>query len=240
MALPFGARRLSLRYRVPLLRLCFLAALVRTVSPRVNTMMITSNAFCFHPHVGQLEIRSSISDISILNLNVCQLQIPIRTLALPSPSILPSPPSSSIILACGVSASYTSMGSFSPPLHSPPLYPLFSFNRGDAAVFLLPSATPHVALRSNAPNSLFSPSKTSRKLVEAGKNPKPTANDEAAFSYDEATRLAPHEPCVSWRSPLWRSRLIRRNTSHGRANWHVAGKLPAAKEELSTRCASIL
>src|SRR6266403_824803 len=90
-------------------------------------------------------------------------------------------------------------------------------------------------LSSIAPNSIVRPDpKRAQKLVEAGQKAEADGrNDEALLAYDEATRLAPQNLALVGRGAALRSRLIREHVDKAE-QLALAGKLPQAKEELSS------
>src|SRR5882762_7418620 len=90
-------------------------------------------------------------------------------------------------------------------------------------------------LSSIAPNSIVRPDpKRAQKLVEAGQKAEADGrNDEALLVYDEATRLAPQNLALVGRGAALRSRLIREHVDKAE-QLALAGKLPQAKEELSS------
>src|SRR6266436_2773052 len=90
-------------------------------------------------------------------------------------------------------------------------------------------------LSSIAPNSIVRPDpKRAQKLVEAGQKAEADGrNDEALLAYDEATRLAPQNLALVGRGAALRSRLIREHVDKAE-QLALSGKLPQAKEELST------
>src|SRR6266478_1445639 len=90
-------------------------------------------------------------------------------------------------------------------------------------------------LSSIAPNSIIRPDpKRAQKLVEAGQKAEADGrNDEALLAYDEATRLAPQNLALVGRGAALRSRLIREHVDKAE-QLALAGKLPQAKEELSS------
>src|SRR5713226_4581177 len=90
-------------------------------------------------------------------------------------------------------------------------------------------------LSSIAPNAIVRPDpKRAQKLVEAGQKAEADGrNDEALLAYDEATRLAPQNLALVGRGAALRSRLIREHADKAE-QLALAGKLPQAKEELST------
>ena len=92
---------------------------------------------------------------------------------------------------------------------------------------------PH--LSSIAPNAIVRPDpKRAQKLVEAGQKAEADGrNDEALLAYDEAARLAPQNLALVGRGAALRSRLIREHADKAE-QLALAGKLPQAKEELST------
>src|SRR6266852_1282826 len=90
-------------------------------------------------------------------------------------------------------------------------------------------------LSSIAPNAIVRPDpKRAQKLVEAGQKAEADGrNDEALLAYDEAARLAPQNLALVGRGAALRSRLIREHADKAE-QLALAGKLPQAKEELST------
>ena len=90
-------------------------------------------------------------------------------------------------------------------------------------------------LSSIAPNTIVRPDpKRAQKLVEAGQKAEAEGrNDEALLSYDEAARLAPQNLALVGRGAALRSRLIREHVDRAE-QLALTGKLPQAKEELST------
>ena len=90
-------------------------------------------------------------------------------------------------------------------------------------------------LSSIAPNSIVRPDpKRAQKLVEAGQKAEADGrNDEALLAYDEATRLAPQNLALVGRGAALRSRLVREHVDKAE-QLALAGKLPQAKEELSS------
>jgi type II secretory pathway component GspD/PulD (secretin) len=90
-------------------------------------------------------------------------------------------------------------------------------------------------LSSIAPNTIVRPDpKRAQKLVEAGQKAEADGrNDEALSAYDEAARLAPQNLALIGRGAALRSRLIREHVDKAE-QLALAGKLPQAKEELST------
>jgi type II secretory pathway component GspD/PulD (secretin) len=90
-------------------------------------------------------------------------------------------------------------------------------------------------LSSIAPNTTVRPDpKRAQKLVEAGQKAEADGrNDEALSAYDEAARLAPQNLALIGRGAALRSRLIREHVDKAE-QLALAGKLPQAKEELST------
>src|SRR6266403_1432405 len=90
-------------------------------------------------------------------------------------------------------------------------------------------------LSSIAPKSIVRPDpKRAQKLVEAGQKAEADGrNDEALSAYDEATRLAPQNLALVGRGAALRSRLIREHADKAE-QLALAGKLPQAKEELSS------
>src|ERR1700716_28564 len=90
-------------------------------------------------------------------------------------------------------------------------------------------------LSSIAPNTIVRPDpKRAQKLLEAGQKAEADGrNDEALLAYDEATRLAPQNLALVGRGAALRSRLIREHVDKAE-QLALAGKLPQAKEELSS------
>jgi Flp pilus assembly secretin CpaC len=90
-------------------------------------------------------------------------------------------------------------------------------------------------LSSIAPSTIVRPDpKRAQKLVEAGQKAEADGrNDEALSAYDEAARLAPQNLALIGRGAALRSRLIREHVDKAE-QLALAGKLPQAKEELST------
>ena len=90
-------------------------------------------------------------------------------------------------------------------------------------------------LSSIAPNAIVRPDpKRAQKLLEAGQKAEADGrNDEALLAYDEAARLAPQNLALVGRGAALRSRLIREHADKAE-QLALAGKLPQAKEELST------
>src|SRR5712664_1300025 len=90
-------------------------------------------------------------------------------------------------------------------------------------------------LSSIAPNTIVRPDpKRAQKLVEAGQQAEADGrNDEALLAYDEAARLAPQNLALVGRGAALRSRLIREHVDKAE-QLALTGKLPQAKEELST------
>src|ERR1700730_17636875 len=88
------------------------------------------------------------------------------------------------------------------------------------------SATPNAAVRPDP--------KRAQKLVERGDKAQAEGRiDEALLAYDEAARLAPQDFAVIGRGAALRSRLIREHVDKAE-QLALAGKLPQAKEELTT------
>src|SRR5467141_1578927 len=90
-------------------------------------------------------------------------------------------------------------------------------------------------LSSTAPNAIVRPDpKRAQKLAERGEKAEADGrNDEALLAYDEATRLAPQNLALVGRGAALRSRLIREHVDKAE-QLALAGKLPQAKEELSS------
>jgi type II secretory pathway component GspD/PulD (secretin) len=90
-------------------------------------------------------------------------------------------------------------------------------------------------LSATAPNSLIRPDpKRAQKLVESGQKAEADGrNDEALSAYDEAARLAPQNLALVGRGAALRSRLIREHVDKAE-QLALAGKLPQAREELTT------
>jgi type II secretory pathway component GspD/PulD (secretin) len=88
------------------------------------------------------------------------------------------------------------------------------------------SATPNAAVRPDP--------KRAQKLVERGDKAQADGRiDEALLAYDEAARLAPQDFAVIGRGAALRSRLIREHVDKAE-QLALVGKLPQAKEELTT------
>src|SRR5712692_7734575 len=90
-------------------------------------------------------------------------------------------------------------------------------------------------LSSAAPNAIVRPDpRRAQKLVERGEKAEADGRlDEALLAYDEAARLAPQNLALVGRGAALRSRLIREHVNKAE-QLALAGKLPQAKEELST------
>ena len=90
-------------------------------------------------------------------------------------------------------------------------------------------------LSATAPNSLIRPDpKRAQKLVDAGQKAEADGrNDEALSAYDEAARLAPQNLALVGLGAALRSRLIREHVDKAE-QLALAGKLPQAKEELTS------
>lgn len=97
----------------------------------------------------------------------------------------------------------------------------------------LPAQQPQ--LSATAPNAVVRPDpKRAQKLLERGQEAEANGRvDEALLAYDEAARLAPQDLALVGRGAALRSRLIREHVDRAE-QLALAGKLPQAKEELST------
>jgi Flp pilus assembly secretin CpaC len=90
-------------------------------------------------------------------------------------------------------------------------------------------------LSSIAPNTIVRPDpKRAQKLLESGQKAEADGrDDEALLAYDEAARLAPQNLALVGRGAALRSRLIREHVDKAE-QLALSGKLPQAKEELSS------